>query len=63
MPKVREAIRLIEQHGWELDRMRGSHRQFKHPNRPGVVTIAGKLGKDLAVGTWKSIPKQAGLDD
>lgn len=63
MPKVRDAVRLVEQNGWKLDRTRGSHRQFKHPELPGVVTIAGNLGKDLAVGAWKSILKQAGLDD
>jgi predicted RNA binding protein YcfA (HicA-like mRNA interferase family) len=59
--KVREAIRLIEQDGWVLSRTRGSHRQFKHPTRPGLVTIAGKLGKDLPVGLQRSILRQAGL--
>jgi predicted RNA binding protein YcfA (HicA-like mRNA interferase family) len=40
--KVREAIRLIEDDGWYLDRTRGSHRQYKHPQKRGLVTIAGK---------------------
>ncbi len=62
MPKkVREMIRLIELDGWVLDRMRGSHRQFKHAQKPGLVTIAGKPGDDLARGTENSILKQAGL--
>ena len=39
----------------------GSHRQFKHEERPGVVTIAGKLNNDLAKGTLRSIFWQAGL--
>ena len=51
MPKVREAIRLIEQNGWRLDRIRGSHRQFKHPVKPGRVTVLGKPGDDLPPGT------------
>jgi predicted RNA binding protein YcfA (HicA-like mRNA interferase family) len=59
--KVREAIKLIEDDGWYLDRTRGSHRQFKHPTKPGLVTIAGKPGDDLAPGTKNSILKQAGL--
>jgi predicted RNA binding protein YcfA (HicA-like mRNA interferase family) len=59
--KVREAIRLIEAEGWYLDRTRGSHRQFKHRTKPGLVTIAGKPGDDLAQGTKNSILKQAGL--
>ena len=59
--KVRDAIREICRNGWFLVRQRGSHRQFKHPTRPGVVTIAGGLNEDLAEGTWNSIKKQAGL--
>jgi predicted RNA binding protein YcfA (HicA-like mRNA interferase family) len=59
--KVREAIRLIEQDGWYLDRTRGSHRQYKHFQKRGVVTIAGKPGDELAPGTRNSILKQAGL--
>jgi predicted RNA binding protein YcfA (HicA-like mRNA interferase family) len=59
--KVREAVRLIEEHGWILVATRGSHRQFKHPSIPGRVTIAGKPSDDLAPGTLNSILKQAGL--
>lgn len=61
--KVREAIRLIEQDGWFLVASRGSHRQFKHPVKPGRVTIAGKPSDDLAPGTFNSILKQAGLKE
>lgn len=46
--RVRDAIKLIEDDGWELVRTRGSHRQYKHPTKPGLVTIPGKLSKDLA---------------
>jgi predicted RNA binding protein YcfA (HicA-like mRNA interferase family) len=59
--KVREAIRLIEEDGWVLSRTRGRHRQYKHPIKPGLVTIPGKLGKDLPVGLQRSILRQAGL--
>jgi predicted RNA binding protein YcfA (HicA-like mRNA interferase family) len=59
--KVREAIRLIETDGWRLVRQRGSHRQFKHAHKPGLVTIAGAPGEDLAAGTLNSVLKQAGL--
>jgi len=60
MPKVRDAIRLLEQDGWELVRTRGSHRQYKHPDRTGRVTIPGHPSNDLPRGTWDSIQKQAG---
>ncbi|NJN57292.1 MAG: type II toxin-antitoxin system HicA family toxin [Leptolyngbyaceae cyanobacterium SL_5_9] len=59
--KVRDIIKLIEQNGWYLARMRGSHRQYKHPDRLGLVTVPGKPGDDLAPGTLDSILKQAGL--
>lgn len=47
--------------GWYQVAQRGSHRQFKHPVKPGRVTIAGGLNDDLAPGTLNSILKQAGL--
>jgi predicted RNA binding protein YcfA (HicA-like mRNA interferase family) len=59
--KVREAIRLIEAEGWYLVRTKGSHRQFKHPTKLGLVTVPGHLSDDLAPGTANSILKQAGL--
>ncbi len=62
MPKVGDAIRVVEADGWCLVRTRGSHRHFNHPHKPGLVTIAGKTSKDLAPGTWASILRQAGLD-
>ncbi len=54
-------IRLLERDGWYLAAMRGSHRQYKHPDKPGRVTVAGKPSHDLARGTLNSILKQAGL--
>ena len=59
--KVKDALRLIESDGWFLAATRGSHRQYKHPMKPGRVTVAGKASDDLAPGTWNSILKQAGL--
>ena len=61
MPKVRDAVRLVERDGWELVRMRGSHRQYQHPSKLGEVTIAGRPSKDLAKGTFRNILRQAGL--
>jgi len=59
--KVRDVIKMIETDGWYLARSRGSHRQFKHPFKSGLVTIAGKPNDDLASGTLNSIFKQAGV--
>ena len=63
MPKVREAIRLIQDDGWYLVVTKGSHRHFKHPSKPGRVTVAGHPSDDLAPGTYNSILKQAGLKE
>ena len=59
--KVRDVLKLVKKDGWYLARTRGSHRQFKHDEKPGLVTIPGKPGDDLAPGTYNSILKQAGL--
>lgn len=59
--KVRELLKLIEADGWYLAAMRGSHRQFKHPDKAGRVTVAGKLSDDLAPGTLNSVMEQAQL--
>jgi predicted RNA binding protein YcfA (HicA-like mRNA interferase family) len=57
--KVREVLATLESDGWYLVATRGSHRQFKHPTKPGRVTVAGKQSDDLAPGTLNSIFKQA----
>ena len=59
--KVREVIKLVESDGWRHVRTTGSHRQFRHPAKPGTVTIAGKMGIDVPKGTLNSILKQSGL--
>ena len=59
--KVRDVIDLLSADGWFLKSTRGSHRQYKHPTKPGRVTVAGKPADDIALGTLDSILKQAGL--
>jgi predicted RNA binding protein YcfA (HicA-like mRNA interferase family) len=59
--KAREAIKIIEQDGWFMVRRKGSHRQYRHSKKNGVVTIAGHANDDIARGTLSSIIKQAGL--
>jgi predicted RNA binding protein YcfA (HicA-like mRNA interferase family) len=59
--KVRQVLRLLKQDGWVQVRMRGSHRHFRHPTKPGTTTVAGKPGDDLKIGTYRSILRQAGL--
>jgi predicted RNA binding protein YcfA (HicA-like mRNA interferase family) len=59
--RVRDLIRLLAANGWQLRRTRGDHRQFAHPERAGVITVAGNLGRDVPSGTLNAILKAAGL--
>jgi predicted RNA binding protein YcfA (HicA-like mRNA interferase family) len=59
--KVRDVIKMVEKGGWFIVRTKGSHRQFKHKTKKGLVTIAGKSSDELAPGTLNSVFKQAGL--
>jgi len=61
--KVRAIIRTLEEDGWYLDRTKGDHRQFKHPTKKGLVTVAGKRSVDVPPGTLNNILKQAGLKE
>ncbi len=54
-----EVIRKLKAAGWYEVAHKGSHKQFKHPERPGRVTVPHPE-KDLPVGTLKSIEKQSG---
>lgn len=59
--KVRDVIKLIERDGWHPVVTEGSHRQFKHPAKPGRVTVAGHRSEDIHPKTLKSILTQAGI--
>jgi predicted RNA binding protein YcfA (HicA-like mRNA interferase family) len=54
----REIILLAN--GWYLAHTKGSHQQYKHPSKPGVVTVPHPR-KDFPIGTLKSIERQAGV--
>ncbi|MCO5161576.1 MAG: type II toxin-antitoxin system HicA family toxin [Mesorhizobium sp.] len=56
----RELIRLLEADGWRRVRQKGSHIQFKHPRKPGRVTVPHPK-RDLPLGTLRNIEDQSGL--
>lgn len=60
--KGRDILRLLRADGWVLVAWRGSHRQFKHPMKPGRVTVSGHPGDDMPRGTMASVLRQAGLE-
>ena len=60
--KVKEIIKIIENDGWYVVRQKGSHKQYKHSIKRGLVTIpVHRLSDDLSQGLENSILKQAGL--
>ena len=59
--KVREVLKLIKDNGWYLVTTEGSHRQFKHPTKPGRVTVSGHPSDDVHPKTLKSMLAQAGV--
>ena len=61
--KVREIVKKLELDGWYQSRMRGSHRVFKHSKKTGIVVVPGSSGDEVAIGTLKSIWKQAQLEN
>jgi predicted RNA binding protein YcfA (HicA-like mRNA interferase family) len=58
--KSREVIRKLKADGWHEVRQAGSHKQFRHPTKPGTVTVPHPKS-DLGKGTLKSISKQSGI--
>ncbi len=61
--KVHEVVSVLEAHGWRQSRERGSHRQFRHPDMPRVVTVAGKRSDTMPVGQLASIRRNSGIKE
>jgi len=56
----RAVMKALEKGGWRLRNVKGSHHQFQHPTKPGIVTVPHPK-KDFAVKTIRSIEKQSGI--
>jgi predicted RNA binding protein YcfA (HicA-like mRNA interferase family) len=56
----RDVIRALEEDGWKEVARKGSHVQFKHPTKPGRVTVPHPK-RDFPIGTLRSIENQSGL--
>ena len=61
--KIRDILKILQDDGWYEVKQTGSHKQFKHPVKPGKVTVSvgGSLNQDLNIKIERSILKQAGL--
>ncbi len=56
----KDVIRKLEAAGWQKARQAGSHVHFRHPERPGTVTVPHPR-KDMKKGTLRSIERQSGV--
>ena len=59
--RARELEKMLLEDGWYVKNQKGSHRQYKHPSKPGKVTIPFHKGKELNKIIELSILRQAGL--
>jgi predicted RNA binding protein YcfA (HicA-like mRNA interferase family) len=59
--RLPDLIQRLEKDGWSRVRLRGPHRQYVHPDKPGVLTIRRHLTDELAYGALQSVLSQAGL--
>lgn len=59
--KFREIEKIILDFGWYFVSQKGSHKHYKHPIRPGKVTIPDRGSKEIHPDTIQSIKRQAGL--
>jgi predicted RNA binding protein YcfA (HicA-like mRNA interferase family) len=57
---ARDVVAALKADGWLVVRTKGSHAQYRHPIKPGLVTVPMHPG-DLPIGTVKSIEKAAGI--
>jgi len=61
--KVSEVLRRLRSDDWVRVESKGGHRQFRHPAKPGRVTVSGKPSHTIPPGTLASIFKQAGWEN
>lgn len=61
--KVRNVIAVLEANSWTQVRQRGSHRQFRHPESPLLVTVQGKRSDTLKPGTLANIRRNSGIEE
>jgi predicted RNA binding protein YcfA (HicA-like mRNA interferase family) len=59
--KAVDFIKLIEKAGWVFQRQNGSHKIFKHPDKPNNLSVPDHKGKDVNDKLLKRLFKDAGL--
>jgi predicted RNA binding protein YcfA (HicA-like mRNA interferase family) len=59
----KELCRLLEQHGWALKRINGSHHIYVMEGRPERISVPVHANQPLKIGLLKALLKSAGLSE
>ena len=59
----KELARLLEQHGWQLLRVRGSHHIYGKPNSIVRLSVPVHANRPLKIGLLRHLLKMAGIDE
>jgi len=59
--KAREVLARLHADGWFEVAQKGSHKQLRHPTKPGKVTVPVHGNADLAIMVIRSIERQSGV--
>lgn len=62
-PQIRILLQHLYEDDWYIASIRGSHRQLRHTVKPGLVTVHGKPGDTIAMGTLGSILQLSNLEE
>lgn len=57
----KELLRLLRSHGWEVQRIAGSHHMMCHPDKPGMLIPVPVHSGEIATGTMHRILRLAGI--
>jgi predicted RNA binding protein YcfA (HicA-like mRNA interferase family) len=55
--------KVLEEHSWELQRIRGSHHIYAQPGNPIILTVPIHGNQDLKIGTLKKLLRDSGIDE
>lgn len=65
LPRLRatKVVRILERHGFILISQRGSHQKWRHPDTGKQVIVPYHRGKELPLGTLRSIIEGSGISE
>ncbi|MBB3054611.1 type II toxin-antitoxin system HicA family toxin [Mucilaginibacter gotjawali] len=56
-------IKILEQKGWNLKRINGSHHIYTHPGKTEIISVPVHKNEDLKIGLQKKLMSIAEISD